>query len=158
MRSPLTSVATALFLTLGLAAVLTATKLGPPAVPHPAAAVEIGPIDHPGYQIWPSVEGLRAANQAQHLSVRFDRRGILLVSGDMQLGLSLRTVGYSRSHQTVGEATWRGEANRAVDVRPRLTEWYVNRPAGVEQGFTVGRAISKNSDGPTFWYSPVGCS
>ncbi len=96
--------------------------------------------DDRAYRLTRSDGGFRAVSTKQHLSARFSRSGVLLRSGATELGLSLRAVGYGRSLRAVAAVTPTVNANRATYARAGLSEWYVNGPLGVEQGFTLARA------------------
>ena len=65
-----------------------------------------------------------------------------------RLGLSLRAVGYGASLTAVGGVAPRARANRVVYARAGLNEWYANGPLGLEQGFTVPRALTGHASGP----------
>ena len=96
----------------------------------------------PAYQVSAFNGGFAAASPAQHLRLRFGRSGVSLSSGAAHVGLSLRAVGYGASLRALGEVTPRVKANRVLYERAGLSEWYVNGPRGLEQGFTIPRAPS----------------
>jgi hypothetical protein len=100
------------------------------------------------YRVAPSVGGFRALNPAQGLRERFGRWGVLVASGGLRLGLSLRAVGYGSRLAAVGGVAPRGRGNRVVYARAGLSEWYANGPLGLEQGFTVTRAPVGRVSGP----------
>jgi hypothetical protein len=102
----------------------------------------------PAYRISAVGGGLRAVSPVQRLRVRFSRSGVLLSSGTMRLGLSLRAVGYGASLTALGEVTPSSKANRVSYARSGLSEWYVNGPLGLEQGFTLTRAPAGDRAGP----------
>ena len=81
-----------------------------------------------------------AANDAQGYTTRFTTRGIRLRprGAEIEVELALSGYGYSRM-QAVEPAEPHAEGNRVEFDRGALTEWYVNRPAGLEQGFTLAR-------------------
>ncbi len=89
--------------------------------------------DAPAYRL----EGLRAANPAQHLHTRFSRRGVMVASGAAQLGMALSAFGHGSTLRPVGPAVPRASANRVRYAHGALTEWYANGPLGIEQGFDV---------------------
>ncbi len=95
--------------------------------------------DSAAYRVGAVGRGFVAASPAQRLSVRFDRSGISLNSGETQLGLSLRAVGYGTSLGALGPVAPRLKANRVLYERAGLSEWYANGPLGLEQGFTIAR-------------------
>jgi RHS repeat-associated protein len=57
-------------------------------------------------------------------------------------------VGYGASLKVVGGVAPRARANRVVYARTSLNEWYTNGPLGLEQGFTVPRALTGHPAGP----------
>jgi len=89
--------------------------------------------DAPAYRL----EGLRAANPAQHLHARFSRRGVMVASGAGQLGMALSAYGRGSTLRPVEPAVPRTHANRARYAHGALAEWYANGPLGIEQGFDV---------------------
>ncbi len=91
---------------------------------------------------------LTASNSSQRLELRFDRAGASLRSGATRVGLSLQAAGYGGSLTALGTVAPRATANRVVFAREGLSEWYVNGPLGLEQGFTVARAPAHASPGP----------
>jgi RHS repeat-associated protein len=92
--------------------------------------------------------GFRAANPIQRLGARFGHSSVLLSSGMVRLGLSLQAVGYGARLQAVSVVAPRASANRVIYSHKDLTEWYVNGPLGVEQGFTVMREPGGDPLGP----------
>jgi hypothetical protein len=113
-------------------------------------------IERDRYQAEALSDGaVRAANDAQG----YTTRGIHLRprGTEIEVGLALSGYGYSRI-EAVEPAQPHARGNRVEFDRGALTEWYVNRPAGMEQGFTLSRApaegrgakpLSRN-DGPCF--------
>ena len=89
-----------------------------------------------------------AVNPAQRMTLRFDRSGVALSSVTTRVGLSLRAAGYGSSLRTLGQVAPRAKANHVAYSHPGLTEWYVNGPAGLEQGFTIPRALPGPQAGP----------
>ena len=164
-RAPIAAASLSLLLWLVFSQVLTA--------PHPSLAVAAhnrlapphhglsslpltaqGPIsgalgaDDPAYRIRSSNGGFHAASPAQRLEETFYRSGVLVRSGKTEVGLSLRAVGYGTSLQLVRAASSRAKANSVTYAQPGLSEWYLNGPLGLEQGFTITRAQSGHATGP----------
>ena len=79
-------------------------------------------------------------NDAQRLSARFGRSGVQVQSGATRVGLSLRAFGYGTRLTPAVQAAPTARANRVSYRRGPLTEWYLNGPLGLEQGFTLQRA------------------
>jgi trimeric autotransporter adhesin len=94
------------------------------------------------YRVRSSPTSFEAVNPAQHLRVSFGRSGVTLRSGALEEGLSLRAVGLGRSLVGVGDLSRSAAANQVRYTRRGLTEWYVNGPLGLEQGFTLAQAPS----------------
>lgn len=85
-----------------------------------------------------------ALNDAQRLMATFTPEGVeigVLATGRHRLGIKLLAVGYSESMTAVGPGRLRAIDNRVEIKRSirdaELTEWYVNSPDGIEQGFTL---------------------
>jgi hypothetical protein len=91
---------------------------------------------------------LRARNTSQRLQASFTRDGVRLQSGSLKLDLSLRQLGYGTALSAVDPVTPTAKANRVTYSHARLSEWYVNGPLGLEQGFTLPRAPSTRAPGP----------
>src|SRR5438132_4026179 len=137
---------------------LTAAVRHRPAPPQPGLSSlplsAQGPIsgalgaDDPVYHIRASRGGFQAANAAQRLKESFDRSGVVVSSGNAQLGLRLRAAGYGNSLAALPAAAPRATANRVSYAYPGLTEWYRNGPLGLEQGFTIKRVRAGRADAP----------
>lgn len=82
-----------------------------------------------------------AQNAKQQLAARLDRAGLRVTSADSSqdyhAALSLRSYGCREHAAQVMPAQPRASSNRVEYVRDNLTEWYVNGPLGIEQGFTL---------------------
>jgi hypothetical protein len=83
------------------------------------------------------VRDLRAANPAQGLHLAFSSRGVSVASAKATLGLRLSAYGYGHSLRPVAPVAPRVAVNRVTYAHGALTEWYVNGPLGLEQGFTL---------------------
>src|SRR5271154_364723 len=99
---------------------------------------------------WFSASGgvFGAPTPTQHLHSSFGRSGLLVSSGTLRVGLSLRTAGYGRVSQPISAVAPQVSANRVRYAHAGLEEWYLNGPLGLEQGFTVARAPSGRVTGP----------
>ncbi len=82
---------------------------------------------------------LEASSPSARLRARFERSGVTLASGTLQLALSLRSIGDGALQRAVRAVTPTAHVNRADYAHPSLGEWYANGPAGLEQGFTIAR-------------------
>ena len=85
---------------------------------------------------------LEAVNPAQAYRTRFTADGITVQprGAGFELGLRLERWGYGESLEAVPTAEPVAVGQRVTYVRGGLEEWYVNRPTGLEQGFTVAAA------------------
>jgi hypothetical protein len=90
-----------------------------------------------------------AANPRHHFDARFDASGIRIAptaGPGWEWKLSLRGWGRTASLKTSGAAALRANADRIeLDCGP-LTEWFVNSPQGLEQGFTVSARPEAKGD------------
>jgi hypothetical protein len=91
---------------------------------------------------------LLASNSEKTLLTRFSTKGLELQSGGIPLGIRLRAYGYGDGVRNVGDAFPRAWLNRVEYQRGQLTEWYVNGPAGLEQGFTIVERTAPTNAGP----------
>jgi hypothetical protein len=124
----------------GIAAVL-AFSVSPSAPSEPSVRTgynqTAGPV---AYQIENSgIERYQARNAAQHLTLTFSPREAQLKHPQGSGSLRLTGYGYGQSLRTPVEPELAGAGNRLEYRRGELTEWYVNQPDGLEQGFTFAR-------------------
>src|SRR5262249_55535327 len=79
-----------------------------------------------------------ARNPAQRFQASFSSAGLQLSTGSWKSVWRMRSVGYGKRQLSVGLAEIAASGHR-VELRRRLgvTEWYVNKPEGLEQGFTL---------------------
>jgi hypothetical protein len=84
-----------------------------------------------------SAGALSAQNPAQALQAGFTRQGMEVRSGQSHWRLELSGYGYGDRLEKVCEAAPQSKGNRVEYQRGPLVEWYVNGPAGLEQGFTL---------------------
>jgi hypothetical protein len=83
--------------------------------------------------------GLQASNTQQHLLTNFAARDIEVHSGSAVWRMQLAGYGYGPALTPVVKAVPEAEGNRVQYQHGRLTEWYINGPLGLEQGFTISR-------------------
>ncbi|MBI4574001.1 MAG: hypothetical protein HY713_12045 [candidate division NC10 bacterium] len=69
-------------------------------------------------------------------------------SGPARWHLALTSVGYGDSLHPAAPAIPQAMANRVEYRRGSLTEWYLNGPLGLEQGFTLATPPDGPSTGP----------
>jgi len=97
--------------------------------------------DQPAYHVVAADKGFRAVNAENDLKADFQSGGTVIQAGSARLGLRLVGFGSGDAVKPVEKA---GKpvvsANRIEFERGPLTEWFVNGPLGLQQGFTVDRA------------------
>ena len=98
--------------------------------------------------------GWQAAAPGHNFSSAFSSDGLRLQSGDDTLQLSLRQYGYGEHLSDIPTAAPQVSGNRVFYRRvvdhedePLLTEWYINGPLGLEQGFTLASPPSNSPQG-----------
>jgi hypothetical protein len=102
----------------------------------------------PGYTAAPELGGYAATNSKQALTVDFTSAGIQVHSGSSNWGLTLRGYGRGTMLQRSQAIHPTASNNRVEYRRGALTEWYVNGPAGLEQGFTIDHNPMKANGQP----------
>jgi hypothetical protein len=83
------------------------------------------------------VRGLRAGNPAQDLHTAFSRGGVEVTDGPGRLLIRSAAFGYASALRPLPPVAPRASENRVSYRRGALTEWYLNGPLGLEQGFDV---------------------
>jgi nucleoside-specific outer membrane channel protein Tsx len=86
-----------------------------------------------GHGIW------RAENRGQHLTVEFDSTAAHFSHPEGSIGVPLTGYGYGDRLEKPAPVAPIGTGNRVEYRRGDLTEWYMNAPPGLEQGFTLRR-------------------
>jgi hypothetical protein len=82
------------------------------------------------------------------LATHFTTRGIEVLSAGTGWRMMLRGYGYGQDLGKAQAVSPRVSFNRVQYQRGALTEWYVNGPAGLEQGFTFDRVPGKTNGKP----------
>ncbi len=109
---------------------------------QPAARAQISDAigaQLPSYLVRRRGANVDLGNAAQHLTATFSAGGVWLRGswGRLHMYLAGASSGTNvRAPTPVEPATG---ANRVVYKRPSVSEWFVNGPLGIEQGFTVSR-------------------
>ncbi len=136
--------------TLGVVRPAPPPEQGLSSLPSATQAAISGALgaDSPAYRVSAWNGAFHALNPTQRLSAGFDRSGLQLSSGALGLALSLRAVRYGASLKAVRAASPSVSANRVSYSYPDLSEWFLNGPLGLEQGFTIPRAPSAQRAGP----------
>jgi len=102
------------------------------------------------YQLEASGHGnYQGANPAQRLDLDFSAREVRLKAGNPRanVGFSLTGYGYGRFLRPPAPAKLAGTGPRVEYQRGGITEWYVNEPRGLEQGFTLARRPGTSTEG-----------
>ena len=100
-----------------------------------------------------NADAINQVNPAQILLASFTRNGIEIepsVGGSQQswqLGMKLAGIGYGQKLSDISTGSARVNGNRIEIPHSSVTEWYVNKPEGIEQGFTVTHRPAGAFDG-----------
>jgi trimeric autotransporter adhesin len=121
-----------------------APRIGLPAAAQAQISAAIGGDDQE-YHAIPLPDGFRLSNAQHALSAEFTGSGVEFTRAAYRWGLALRGVGYADALRGVDASAPQANANRVEYRRGALTEWYVNGPLGLEQGFTIERAPGKST-------------
>jgi hypothetical protein len=103
--------------------------------------------DQASYHAVTSGSGFHAENPKHGLAVDFAPEGIEVRTGGEHWGLSFSGYGYGEALNKGVAVAPQATANRVEYRRGALTEWYVNGPLGLEQGFTLERAPGERTEG-----------
>ncbi|MBI5568164.1 MAG: FG-GAP repeat protein, partial [Chloroflexi bacterium] len=91
-------------------------------------------------------ETYRATNSAQNLQANFTSESALLQSGNLQWDMRLRAWGRGQNLSLLEAAALQATANRVEYAYAGLTEWYINGPYGLQQGFTLQQPPTAKSN------------
>jgi len=83
------------------------------------------------------IVGLSASNPAQGFHTSFSAGGVTITAGAARLALGVDGYGSPGALRAIPGAQPHASANRVTYSRGAVTEWYVNGPMGLEQGFDV---------------------
>jgi hypothetical protein len=107
-----------------------------PVAAQPVISEALG-RDGSDFRVRASNHGFHADNPPHGLAADFSRKGLVLRRGSEQWGLKFLGFGYGGALALSNEVDPSSSANRVEYQRGPLTEWYVNGPMGLEQGFTL---------------------
>ncbi len=93
--------------------------------------------DQAAYHAAMAAGGPVAANPAQGLEAAFGARGVEIGTGAGALRLEPAAWGFGDDLQLLPQGTPQALGNMVTSRRSAVTEWYVNGPLGLQQGFTV---------------------
>ena len=124
---------------LGIPALVQAESSDLSKLPSPAQTTISASLgrDSSGYFATRIGDGFVFANPDQQLRVHFTSQVAELRELNLSWNLSLQGFGYGDSIRDVRSAIPTAVANRVEYRRGAVTEWYVNGPVGIEQGFTL---------------------
>ena len=119
--------------------------LPPPGLSTEAYQAISSYIERHLYEVRPAAKGaldeggLDGGNPAQAFTTRFTPKGIHVRpwGAGSELGLTLTGWGYGKALAPIAPTSPRANGQRVEYVHGALTEWYVNRSSGLEQGFTL---------------------
>lgn len=92
--------------------------------------------------------GFRATDREHRLTTDFTSDGVAVRSGSAIWKMNVSAYGHGSTLNPAPPAVPEVHANRIQYQHGPLTEWYLNGPLGLEQGFTVGQAAGRRKDGP----------
>lgn len=99
--------------------------------------------DQVAYRAIAERDGFRMRNPKHQLTATFDRTGIVLQSSASKWRLKFAGFG-QETHSTHNAVAPTAIDNRVEYRRENLTEWYVNGPLGIEQGFDIANPPADN--------------
>jgi hypothetical protein len=111
-----------------------------------AILVALG-LDQDAYHAVAVRKGYQMKNPRSGLQATFTRQGVRVESGKASLGMALAAFGTSGKLQPVAAARPQAIENWVEYRRRALTEWYVNGPEGLEQGFTIAKSSAGSANG-----------
>ena len=100
------------------------------------------------YQTAVQAAGVRMTNPANRLVADFTSNGVNLVAGSAQAEIAFSAYGYGEKLHAARPAAPNVQGNRLEYARGALSEWYVNGPFGLEQGFTIPLRPGKSQGKP----------
>ena len=118
-----------------------------PAVLRAQISATIG-RDQPAYHAVTTARGYRMIDASRSVSAELTAEGVDFRQGNSHLAMALRGYGYGATLRDARAVAPTAEVNRVEYRRDGLTEWYVNGPFGLEQGFTLDRAFDNATGEP----------
>jgi hypothetical protein len=104
--------------------------------------------DNSAYHVRACRQGFEAKNPRHHLLANFSSAGAFIRVGAARWQLSLHAYGRGHVLKPVEAISPVASSNRIEYRRGVVTEWYVNGPFGLEQGFTINDPPSRLSHHP----------
>ena len=113
-----------------------------------AASETIGAAD-PAYAMAPAGAGYALANSTNDYAARVDAGGFSVDAGGDSWSLTVSGVGYGGATTPLGSGVATATANRVEYDYGPISQWFVNGPLGLQQGFTLaGRPAGSGSGDP----------
>ena len=113
----------------------------------PKVSAELG-RNFSAYRIQPQAAGFHATDARHRVSVDFTVEGLAVRSGAAEWRMKLCSYGYGSVMKPAAATRPDGGENRVQYRRGPITEWYVNGPVGLEQGFTITEPPGKADGEP----------
>jgi len=104
--------------------------------------------DAVGFRARPEGNGFRIENPRHRLVADFTSEGVNLRSGSSHWTLAFLGYGYGPAITRAERTAPAADSNRVEYRHGALTEWYVNGPLGLEEGFTVDNPPPKEGQQP----------
>ncbi|HEX8818138.1 MAG TPA: FG-GAP repeat protein [Terriglobales bacterium] len=104
--------------------------------------------EQPAYHLRVVGDRLLAENREQKFCASFGSSGVKLQSDNYSWRMALKSFGRGETLIDAGGVSPSSQLNRVEYRRGAVTEWYINGPLGLEQGFTVGQRVQKTKSGP----------
>lgn len=104
--------------------------------------------DHPSYEAVTLGNGFYVENPKHALVADFTPDGVQVRTSGAIWELTFSGYGYGEAIGTGAAVAPQANANRVEYRRGALTEWYVNGPLGLEQGFTLESTPGDRQGGP----------
>jgi FG-GAP repeat len=99
--------------------------------------------DNSRYWAHANADGFSAENPQHVLGINFARLGVELESHNLRWRLETRGYGYGDALRPLSPVAPHATANRVEYRRGAATEWYLNGPMGLEQGFRLAEPPGK---------------
>ena len=96
--------------------------------------------DQPGYHARMDGQCLAADNAGNSITARFTGAGVEIGAGTQRFCLQPAAWGYGDELAALTQGLPQAVDNMVTAQRGLLSEWYVNGPLGLQQGFTVSEA------------------
>ncbi len=111
-----------------------------------AVSESLGKTD-PAYAVTASGDGYAASNATNQYTATVDAGGLRVSTGSDAWSLTVSGIGYGDSLQALGSATATATANRVEYDYGGVSQWFVNGPLGLQQGFTLDQRPSGGGAG-----------